>query len=78
MGQRGYFATRQFLLHGFDAVNVSGGFKSFMQVGGGVAGGGPNGGREGGQGEVKGGWAEPHEGAAGQAHSNRAEGVGWG
>lgn len=32
VGQRGYYATRQFLLHGFDATNVSGGFKSFMQI----------------------------------------------
>ncbi|GIL67291.1 hypothetical protein Vafri_20707 [Volvox africanus] len=31
VGLRGYVATRQFLQRGFDAVNVSGGFKSFLQ-----------------------------------------------
>ncbi|EFJ52848.1 hypothetical protein VOLCADRAFT_86222 [Volvox carteri f. nagariensis] len=31
VGLRGYIATRQFLQAGFDAVNVSGGYKSFQQ-----------------------------------------------
>jgi hypothetical protein len=31
VGLRGYVATRQFLQRGFDAINVSGGFKSFQQ-----------------------------------------------
>ncbi|GFR43426.1 hypothetical protein Agub_g4507 [Astrephomene gubernaculifera] len=32
VGLRGYLATRQFLQAGLDAVNISGGFKSFQQV----------------------------------------------
>ncbi|KXZ52028.1 hypothetical protein GPECTOR_10g1051 [Gonium pectorale] len=32
VGLRGYVATRQFLQNGFDAINVSGGYKSFQQV----------------------------------------------
>ncbi|PNW82038.1 hypothetical protein CHLRE_06g271200v5 [Chlamydomonas reinhardtii] len=32
VGLRGYVATRQFLQNGFDAINVSGGYKSFQQI----------------------------------------------
>ncbi|KAG2445346.1 hypothetical protein HYH02_008811 [Chlamydomonas schloesseri] len=32
VGLRGYVATRQFLQNGFDAINVSGGYKSFQQM----------------------------------------------
>jgi len=29
VGQRGYYATRQLLLAGHDAINISGGWKSY-------------------------------------------------
>lgn len=30
VGQRGYYATRQLINAGFDAINISGGWKSFQ------------------------------------------------
>lgn len=35
VGQRGYYAVRQLLLHGHDAVNISGGWKSYIGILGG-------------------------------------------
>jgi NADPH-dependent 2,4-dienoyl-CoA reductase/sulfur reductase-like enzyme/rhodanese-related sulfurtransferase len=32
VGQRGYLATRIFLQHGFDVRNISGGYRTFLQV----------------------------------------------
>lgn len=49
VGLRGYYATRQLLLAGHDAVNISGGYKSYKdfkashQLQGGAANGAANG-----------------------------------
>jgi hypothetical protein len=32
VGQRGYYATRQLLLAGRDAVNITGGWRSYQQA----------------------------------------------